>query len=146
MKRFSVQAIRQALVGTGNLRTRISDRIEELDPYDRFAARKFKEIFDDEALKGWLQIQKLFFGIPKITALENAWSVVAHNPELVALMLRGVALEKDKVAISRSRKLFKLTEIETAEDTFSFWVLNGDFKKLPNLLEATGFSKIIRVR
>jgi RNA-directed DNA polymerase len=146
VKRFSVQAIRQALVGTGNLRTRISDRIEELDPYDRVAARKFKEIFDDEALKGWLQIQKLFSGIPKITALENTWSVVAHNPELVALMLRGVALEKDKVAISRSRKLFKLTEIETAEDTFSFWVLNGDFKKLPNLLEATGFSKIVRVR
>ena len=146
MKRFSVQAIRQALVGTGNLRTRISDRIEELDPYDRVAARKFKEIFDDEALKGWLQIQKLFSGIPKITALENTWSVVAHNPELVALMLRGVALEKDKVAISRSRKLFKLTEIETAEDTFSFWVLNGDFKKLPNLQEATGFSKIVRVR
>ena len=146
MKRFSVQAVRQALVGRGNLRTRISDRIEELDPYDRVAARKFKEIFDDEALKGWPQIQKLFSGIPKITALENTWSVVAHNPELVALLLRGIELEKDKVAISRSRKLFKLTEIEAAEDTFSSWILNGEFKKLPNLLEATGFSKSVRVR
>ena len=146
MKRFSVQAVRQALVGKGNLRTRISDRIEELDPYNRAAARKFKEIFDDEALEGWLQIQKLFSGIPKITALENTWSVVSHNPELVALLLRGVALEKDKDAISRSRKLYKLTEIEAAEDTFSFWLLNGDFKKLPNLLEAKGFSDIVRVR
>jgi len=146
VKRFSVQAVRQALVGKGNLRTLISDKIEELDPYDRFTSRKFKEIYDDEALKGWLKIQKLFYEIPKITTLENTWSVVAHNPELVAFLLRGVALEKDKVAISRSRKLLKLTEIEIAEDTFSFWLLKGDFKKLPNLIGATGFSDIVRLR
>lgn len=146
MKRFSVQAVRQALVGTGNLRTRISDRIEELNPYNRTAAREFKAIFDDEALNGWLNIQKLFSGIPKITALENTWSVVGHNPELIALLIRGVALEKDKVAIARSRKLLKQTSIEATENTFSFWLLNGNFNNLPNLLDATGFSKIVRVR
>jgi RNA-directed DNA polymerase len=146
VKRFSVQAVRRALVGKGNLRTRISDRIEGLDPYKREAVKNLKEIFDEEALRGWVQIQKLFDGIPKITTLENAWSVVAHNPELVALLIRGVELEKNRDAIQRSRKLLKLTEIETEEDSFCSWLFNSRNRRLPNILKAEGFSATVRIR
>ena len=41
------------------LRTLLSDRIENLDPYKQETLTLFKKIYEEEALKAWERIQKL---------------------------------------------------------------------------------------
>ena len=144
MKRFSVQAVRRALVGKGNLRTRISDRIEGLDPYKRDVVKNLKEIFDEEALRGWVQIQQLFDGIPKITTLENASSLVAH----ILLLLASDGDDTVKRNAGRNHNsneiIFKKL-VEDKEDLVR-WFLAMNNNLPASILETLSKDKSVRVR
>ena len=143
MKRISVRAVRQTLIGRGNLRTLLSDRIADLDPYKPKVDQVFKKIYSEEAFKGWSQIKQLFDGIPAVYALENTWAVIAKSSELTAFLLKGVEQDVDKAIKARARKLFKQTNAELTGDPPKFEISEIP---IPDILELDGFSEEIRVR
>ena len=147
MAKFSVRQIRQALLGKGNLRTLLSDRIENLDPYKQETLTLFKKIYEEEALKAWERIQKLFQDIPKITALENTWSVICHMPELTGFLSKGVEIEKDKAVLARTKSLSKITSKKN-DHTDPFKSINSKKSKstFPDIIELEGFSLPVRIR
>ena len=71
VKRLSVREVRQALIGKGNLRNLLSDRINSWDPYRTETLDFFRSVYDQEALKGWKRTLHLFQGLTPIHALEN---------------------------------------------------------------------------
>jgi hypothetical protein len=146
MAKFSVRQIRQALLGKGNLRTLLSDRIENLDPYKQETLTIFKSIYDEEALKAWERIQKLFKDIPKISALENTWSVISHMPELTGFLSKGVEIEKDKAVIARAKRLSKITSKNDRIDPFQSIQSKKSKITLPDFIELEGFALPVRIR
>ena len=69
MKRLSARRVRQSLIGRGNIRSLLSDRIIDWDPYSPETHKYFKSVYEEEALKGWLRVKKLFEGVSSVLSL-----------------------------------------------------------------------------
>jgi hypothetical protein len=95
LKRFTTREVRQALVGKGNLRTLLSDRIIDWDPYQPTSRDYLKQNFDHEAVRGWERARALFDAQSSVEALENIWACTAHVQELKEFLHMGVSLEND---------------------------------------------------
>ena len=146
MKRLSVREVRQALIGKGNLRNLLSDRISDWDPYRPDTFSLFKSIYDQEALKGWERILHLFQGLTPIRTLENTWAVLSHIPELANFLSRGIELSNDSKTFSKLKRLHKLSFDRTEKDPFDFLISERDSFFSPDLLGISGFSPEIQIR
>lgn len=146
MKRFSNREIRQALVGRGNLRTLLSDKIKEWDPYGPDTFAFFKETYEEEARFGWERIKALFSGLTQEAALENTWSVIAHHPELTGFLLKGIELKNEKPILEKARKLSRKTKKNNPEDPFETLLKKHKPSATPDLLDFHGFAIGTRIR
>ena len=146
MRRLSVREVRQALIGKGNLRNLLSDRILTWDPYSPKTFDFFKSIYDQESIDGWKRISTLYRGLTPIEALENTWSVLSHFPELTNFLLRGIELDGDSKSLARAKSLKKLTLEQTSTDPFEFLNLKPSSDYIPDLLGVNGFEPEIQIR
>ena len=146
MKRLSVREVRQALIGKGNLRNLLSDRINSWDPYRTDTLDFFRSVYDQEALKGWSRTLHLFQGLTPIHALENTWSVLGHFTELANFLTRGIELSKDSKTFSKVKSLNNLSGDRSEKDPFDFLLSKQESFFSPDLLGISGFNTEVRIR
>ena len=146
MKRLSARQVRQSLVGRGNIRSLLSDRIIHWDPYSADTHRYFKSVYEEEALKGWLRVKKLFEGVSSVIALENTCSVIGHSPELIGFLFKGVSLENEKNTKKRADQLSKILPLATDHDQLRTLLSEKTSLDTPDLLHLEGFSSDVRLR
>ena len=146
MKRFSTREIRQALVGRGNLRILLSDKVKEWDPYDPNTFSFLKRTYEEEALLGWGRIKALFSGMTQEAALENTWSVIAHHPELTGFILRGIELENETPILTKAKKFKSKTKKIETKDFFESLFKKSKLGAVPDLLNCHGFESKTRIR
>ena len=146
MKRLSVREVRQALIGKGNLRNLLSDRISDWDPYRPDTFNLFKSIYDQEALKGWERILHLFQGLTPIRTLENTWAVLSHIPEFANFLTRGIELSNDPKTLAKLKRLQQLSFDLTEKDPFDFLLSKQESFFSPDLLGISGFNAKVRIR
>ncbi len=146
MKRLSAREVRQSLVGRGNIRSLLSDKITNWDPYSPDTHRYFKSVYEEEALKGWIRVKKLFEGVSSVIALENTCSVIGHSPELIGFLFKGVSLENEKNTKKRADQLSRILLPSTDDDPFRIYLLEKGAQGTPDLLHLEGFSSVVRLR
>ena len=146
VKRFTSREVRQALVGRGNLRTRLSDRIAGWNPYQPGSLCHLKQIYQQEALEGWQRVRLLFADVSSVIALSNTWACIAHLPDLTEFLYAGVALEADPTTLRRAKQL--LSTVPGGAKHYSVGsVLSATTKDaIPDLLNLDGFSSELRIR
>jgi len=147
VKRYTSREVRQALVGKGNLRNRLSDRIADWNPYQSGSRQHLKKIYQQEALQGWQQVRHLFEELCSIDALENSWACIAHLHDLCDFLYTGVVLENDPPTVQRATQLLFMSKRDRA-DKVSFLSLldRGAEVDTLDLLGQIGFSGMIRIR
>jgi hypothetical protein len=146
LKRLSARQVRQSLVGRGNIRSLLSDRIIHWDPYSADTHRYFKSVYEEEALRGWQRIKKLFEGVSGVIALENTCSVIGHSPELIGFLFKGVSLENEKNTKKRADQLSRILPPVLDQDPFRTYILEKVGLGTPDLLHLEGFSSVVRLR
>jgi hypothetical protein len=146
VKRLSVREVRQALIGKGNLRNLLSDRINTWDPYRPDTLDFFRSVYDQEALKGWKRTLHLFQGLTPIHALENTWSVLSHFTELANFLTRGIELSKDSKTFSKVKSLKNLSGDQSEINPFDFLLSKQESFFSPDLLGISGFNPEVRIR
>ena len=146
VKRLSVREVRQALIGKGNLRNLLSDRINSWDPYRTDTLDFFRSVYDQEALKGWNRTLHLFQGLTPIHTLENTWSVLGHFTELANFLTRGIELYKDSKTFSKVKSLNNLSGDRSEKDPFDFLLSKQESFFSPDLLGISGFNTEVRIR
>ena len=146
VKRLSVREVRQALIGKGNLRNLLSDRINSWDPYRTDTLDFFRSVYDQEALKGWNRTLHLFQGLTPIHALENTWSVLGHFTELANFLTRGIELSKNSKTFSKVKSLNNLSGDRSEKDPFDFLLSKQESFFSPDLLGISGFNPEVRIR
>ncbi len=147
MKRFTTREVRQALVGKGNLRTLLSDRIIDWDPYQPTSRDYLKQNFDHEAVRGWERARALFDAESSLEALENIWACIAHVQELKEFLHTGVSLENDLPTVRRVNQLRSLSLDELEDDVSLARLIDAVAKDgTPDLLGLNGFAGEVRIR
>ena len=147
MKRYTSREVRQALVGKGNLRNRLSDLITDWNPYQSGSRQHLKKIYQEEALQGWHRVRLLFAELCSVEALENSWSCIAHLHDLCDFLNTGVVLKNDPPTVQRATQLLFMSKRD-ATDKVSFVSLldRGPEADTLDLLGQIGFSGVIRTR
>jgi len=147
LKLFTIREIRQALVGKGNLRTLLSDRITDWDPYQPGSIEKFKLSYRNEALQGWQRARQLLHELPAIDALENTWACIEHLQDLRDFLYIGVLEEDDLPTVQRANQLFSLSTLNPIDDEWFLGILvKGSQHDTADLLPLKGFSGAVRIR
>lgn len=146
MRRLSVREVRQALIGKGNLRNLLSDRIKSWNPYSPETFDFFKSTYDQESIKAWNRALALYQGITPILVVENTWSVLSHFPELTNFFFRGIELDGDSKSLARARVLKKINLEQTSTDPFEFLNSKQPSGFVPDLLGVLGFEPQIQIR
>ncbi len=147
MKRFTTRQIRQALIGKGNLRTLLSDRITDWDPYQPGSRQHLKQIYLHEAMQGWQRIRLLLADSSSVEALENTWASIAHLQELRDFLYAGVVIENDPQTVRRADQLLSIKKFDE-DRAFSLGRVleSGKDDTPPDLLDLQGFADELRVR
>lgn len=147
MKLFTIREVRQALVGKGNLRTLLSDRITDWDPYQPGSFEKFNLSYRNEALQGWQRARQLLHELPAIDALENTWACIEHLQDLRDFLYIGVLEEDDLPTVQRANQLFSLSTLNPIDDEWFLGILvKGSQHDTADLLPLKGFSGAVRIR
>lgn len=147
MKRFTTREVRQALVGKGNLRTLLSDRIIDWDPYQRRSREFLKQNFQQEALQGWQRLRTLLAEQSSVEALENSWACISHLHELKDFLYTGVVLENDLPTVHRANQLLALSKHEADGKVSLGNLIDAESEEgTPDLHGLNGFSGLLRVR
>lgn len=147
MKRFTTREVRQALVGKGNLRTLLSDRIIDWDPYQPRSREFLRQEFQQEALKGWQRTRILFAEQSSVEALENSWACIAHLHELKDFLYTGVVLENDLSTLHRANQLLSLSKREADGKILLSNLIDAESEKgTPDLLGLNGFAGLVKIR
>lgn len=147
MKRFTTREVRQALVGKGNLRTQLSDRIIDWDPYQPRSRAFLQQNFQQEALQGWQRARCLLAEQSSVEALENCWACIAHLRELKEFLYAGVVLESDLATVHRANQLLSLSKREADGNVSIGNLIDAESEEgTPDLIGMSGFSGLLRVR
>jgi hypothetical protein len=146
VKRFTSREVRQALVGRGNLRTRLSDRIAGWNPYQPESLGYLNQIYQQEALEGWQRVRLLFADVSSVVALANTWACIAHLPDLKEFLYAGVEREGDPATLRRVEQL--LSTVPGGAEHVSVGNVLSETPKdaVPDLLNLDGFSPELRIR
>lgn len=147
MKRFTTREVRQALVGKGNLRTLLSDRIIDWDPYRPRSREYLTQNFQQEALQGWQRVRRLLAEQSSVEALENSWACISHLHELKDFLYTGVVLENDLPTVQRANQLLALSKHEADGKVSLGNLIDAESEEgTPDLHGLNGFSGLLRVR
>lgn len=147
VKRFTSREVRQALVGRGNLRTLLSDRVADWNPYQAGSLHRLKQTYHQEALEGWQRVRRLFVGSSSVTALENTWACVSHLPDLKDFLYFGVARENDAPTLRRATQLLSMVPgAVNREPSVDNVLSTTSTDTAPDLLLLNGFSPELRIR
>lgn len=146
LKRFSSREVRQAVVGRGNLYTLLSDKIEEIDPYNPEALTILRLVYKEESYRAWLSGKNLFSGLcDDIGALENLWASLQHLQDILDFIFKGVTVEGNANVINRARQLVSRQPVDSKTRLHEVLFENGD-DLVPDLLPFMGFSSRVRLR
>lgn len=147
MKRFTTREVRQALVGKGNLRTLLSDRIIDWDPYQPRSREFLRQEFQQEALQGWQRSRILFAEQSSVEAFENSWACIAHLHELKDFLYTGVVLENDLSTVQRANQLLSLSKREADGKILLSNLIDAESEEgTPDLLGLNGFAGLVKIR
>ncbi len=147
MKRYSSREVRQALVGKGSVRNRLSDRLTDWNPYQPGSFRHVKTIYQQEALHGWQRVRHLLAELCGVEALENSWACIAHLEELRDFLYTGVLLENDRPTVRRATQLLSMSKRDPVDAGSIGSLLDGWAEgDTLDLLGLNGFSETLRIR